>query len=107
MANLFDTYSMSPNLATLQILVRTATKWDTSLDSHALWHMAALALPYTHTHSTYARTRSARCSLYAELASALQQRHEAKSARRALSLLRKSRRRVVQQAKTAARHAST
>lgn len=107
MANLFDTHSMSPNLATLQILVRTATKWDTSLDSHALWHMAALALPYTHTHSTYARTRSARCSLYAELASALQQRHEAKSARRALSLLRKSRRRIVQQAKKAARHAST
>ena len=107
MANLFDTHSMSPNIATLQILVRTATKWDTSLDSHALWHMAALALPCTHTHSTCARTRSARCSLYAELASALQQRHETKSARRALSLLRKSRRRVVQQAKTAARHAST
>ena len=85
---LISTHVLCPNVQTLQLLIRAATKWDASMDSQALWDMAALAPPRSpHTHRM-------RYSFFSELASALQRRADSRSARRARALLRHHRRRV-------------
>ena len=85
---LINTHALCPNVHTLQLLIRAATKWDASMDSQALWDMAALAPPRSpHTHRM-------RYTLFSELASALQRRADTRSARRARALLRHHRRRV-------------
>lgn len=85
---LISTHVLCPNVQTLQLLIRAATKWDASMDSQALWDMAALAPPRSP------RTHKMRYSFFSELASALQRRADTRSARRARALLRHHRRRV-------------
>ena len=85
---LADTHALRPNVQTLHLLVRAATRWDGSMDSQALWDIAALALPHN------AHTRRMCCTFFSELASALQRRADTKSALRARALLRHHRRRV-------------
>ncbi|SHO79092.1 Hypothetical protein MSYG_3441 [Malassezia sympodialis ATCC 42132] len=88
-SRLVDTYALRPDLATLQLLVRTATQWNTAMDSRALWHMADLALP---------RVPGPRPPVYrallCDLAAALERRHDRASARHARALARRCARRV-------------
>lgn len=92
-AHLADAHALRPDVCTLQLLVRAATRWDASMDARSLWHMATLALPHAHSARTHAR--HARYALFSELASALHRRHNAKSAHYAYARLRQSHRRVL------------
>lgn len=88
-SRLVNTYGLRPDLRTLQLLVRTAIQWNTTMDSRTLWHMAQLAMPrLPGPHSPTCRL------LLRDLATALERRFDRTSARHARALARHSVRRV-------------
>ncbi|WFD20480.1 hypothetical protein MCAP1_002724 [Malassezia caprae] len=89
LSRLADTHTLRPDLSTLQLLVRTATQWNTAMDSRALWHMADLAMPRVPGPSPPAYR-----ALLGDLAAALERQYDHKSARNARARARQCERRV-------------
>lgn len=100
-SRLVDTYGLRPDLSTLQLLVRTATQWNTVMDSRALWHMAELAMPRVPGSPSPANR-----ALLSDLADALERRNERASARHARALSRQCVRRVRRPVSRAWEHAA-
>lgn len=101
---LAEQHALQPDIATLLLLVRTAARWDSTLDARALREMARRALPDGHGNGSVAaapsptarvRWQRAQQQLASEIAAAFVRRGDYSSARRTAYLGRRLHRRVV------------